>query len=111
VILGSHDEHLCLLSAMEERQLLTSGEYFVVGVNLDAYNQEDPTQYMKCLLREEVDPYIMDAFTGYLGVVPSSSDSFNDFSMKVKEYLSKPPFDSPMWAEILRLLNPKVSTR
>lgn len=104
MILGSHDEHLGLLSAMEERKLLSSGDYFVVGVNLDAYGQYEPTHYMKGVLRENVDPFILDAYNSYLGIVPSSPIAFNDFSVKVNEYMSKPPFNFPSFTGVTKVV-------
>lgn len=95
VILGSHDEHLGLLLAMEEKKLLTEGEYFVVGVELEQYDERDPGKYMRGLLATEVDRLVVDAFAGYLRVAPTPSANMQNFSVHVNEYMRKPPFNFP----------------
>ncbi|KAK6638155.1 hypothetical protein RUM44_008583 [Polyplax serrata] len=93
VILGSHDEHLGLLKAMEERNLLTGGKYFVVGVELEQYDEKDPGRYMRGLLRDDIDPTVVRAFASYFGIVPTAPVNMHGFSVKVNEYMEKPPFN------------------
>lgn len=78
---------------MEKRNLLTGGEYFVVGVELEQYDHNDPGRYMRGLLRDDVDPVIVRAFAGYLGIVPTPPGNMDQFSLKVNEYMEKPPFN------------------
>lgn len=95
MILGSHDEHLGLLVAMEERRLLSGGEYFVVGVELEQYDERDPEKYLRGVLTSSPDPVILRALTGYLRVAPSPSANMKNFSVNVNEYMKKPPFNFP----------------
>lgn len=78
----------------------------MVGVNLDAYGQYEPPRYMMGVLRDEVDPFVLDAFNSYLGIMPSSPIAFNDFSVKVNEYMSKPPFNFASFvSKVVRYFN------
>ncbi|XP_065155989.1 guanylate cyclase 32E isoform X2 [Atheta coriaria] len=93
VILGHHYEHLEFMVAMEKRKLFEKGEYFVVGVDIDEYNEKNPATYLQGFLTEEADPSAQQAFRHYLGVVPSSPVGFENFTVQVNTYLEKPPFN------------------
>lgn len=69
------------------------GEYFVVGVDIDEYNEKNPATYLQGFLTEEADPSAQQAFRHYLGVVPSSPVGFENFTVQVNTYLEKPPFN------------------
>ncbi|KAK9702896.1 Receptor family ligand binding region [Popillia japonica] len=45
VILGHHYEHLGLMVAMERKKLFDKGEYFVIGVDINQYDKQNPTAY------------------------------------------------------------------
>ena len=95
VILGHQDEHLGLMIAMEEMKLFEEGEYFVVGVDTEQYDPDNPGKYLKALLREEPNPVAQRAFRSYLGVVPSPPGGFENFSELVNLYMERPPFSFP----------------
>ncbi|VEN57859.1 unnamed protein product, partial [Callosobruchus maculatus] len=82
--------------AMEEKKLFDKGEYFVVGVDIEQYDSENPTKYLKGLLRDlwdDVDPVAQRAYRNYIGVVPSSPVGFEHFTTLVNSYMEKPPFN------------------
>ncbi|XP_017772276.1 PREDICTED: guanylate cyclase 32E [Nicrophorus vespilloides] len=93
VILGHHYEHLELMVAMQARKLFEKGEYFVIGVDIEEYNQKNPAMYLQSFLTEEYDPFAQTAFQSYIGVVPSSPVGFENFAVLVNTYLEKPPFN------------------
>jgi hypothetical protein len=47
LFLGEHDAMVDMLAIMEERELLTDGQYAVLHVDLDHVNNEDPLFYFK----------------------------------------------------------------
>lgn len=82
--------HLCTTPI-----IVLSGEYFVVGVDIEQYDEENPGKYLKGLLRDETDPVAQSAFRSYLGVVPSSPVGFENFTTLVNTYMERPPFNFP----------------
>ncbi|RZF40474.1 hypothetical protein LSTR_LSTR000353 [Laodelphax striatellus] len=95
VILGYYFEHIGLLSAMYEMNLLDNGEYWVVGVDLEQYNPGDPRKYFKGFLKNDEVPNASNMFSYYLGIAPSPPIGIEAFNLKVNEYLMKPPFEFP----------------
>lgn len=95
LILGQYYEHLGLLVALEERNLLDNGEYWVVGVDLDQYDEQQPSKYLQGLLQEEPDPVALRGFRCYLGITPSPSRGFENFTSMVNKYMEGPPFFFP----------------
>lgn len=73
--------------------MLTGGKYFVVGVELEQYDEKDPGRYMRGLLRDDIDPTVVRAFASYFGIVPTAPVNMHGFSVKVNEYMEKPPFN------------------
>ncbi|XP_054711371.1 guanylate cyclase 32E-like [Uloborus diversus] len=95
VILGFHFEHLGLMMSLHKKGLLENGEYFVVGVDIEQYESEHPTKYLKGLLKDDIEVEAKEAFRSYLGVVASNPKGFNDFEVKVNKYMQFPPFNFP----------------
>ncbi|XP_074036399.1 guanylate cyclase 32E isoform X2 [Leptinotarsa decemlineata] len=95
VILGNYYEHLGLMIAMEEKKLFDKGEYFVVGVDIEQYDNKNPTKYLQGLLRDDADPIAKKAYRSYLGVVSSSPVGFENFTSLVNFYMEKEPFKFP----------------
>lgn len=97
LIVGHHYEHVGLMMAMERRNLFDNGEYFVVGVDIEQYDANDPDKYLRGLLKDKdkTDPVAEAAFRNYLGIVPSSPVGFKAFSAKVNTYMEMPPFKFP----------------
>lgn len=83
LVLGHHDEHLGLLVSLRRKGLLTAGEYFVVGVDLEQYDAALPKKYMHGLLQTAPDQDAVPALQHYLGVVPSAPVKFEEFAVKV----------------------------
>ncbi|GIY31621.1 uncharacterized protein CDAR_428061 [Caerostris darwini] len=80
---------------MEKRGLLDKGEYYVVGVDIEQYESQNPRRYLKGLLRDEIEEVAKKAFQSYLGVVGSPPVGFEDFTVKVNKYMQLPPFNFP----------------
>ncbi|KAK5645421.1 hypothetical protein RI129_006721 [Pyrocoelia pectoralis] len=95
VIVGHYFEHLALMIYMEEKGLLQKGEYFVIGIDLDEYDQAAPTKYLRDFLRDEKNVVAQRAYQSYLGVIPSSPVGFKNFTSLVNTYMEKPPFNFP----------------
>ncbi|KAL3268652.1 hypothetical protein HHI36_007756 [Cryptolaemus montrouzieri] len=71
------------------------GEYFVVGVDIEQYDEKYPEKYLKGLLRRGKSEVAERAFRNYLGVVPSSPVGYENFSTYVNKYMELPPFSFP----------------
>ncbi|GFQ82470.1 guanylate cyclase 32E [Trichonephila clavata] len=95
VILGYYFEHLGLMVSLEKRGLLDKGDYYVVGVDIEQYESQNPRRYLKGLLRDEIEDVAKKAFQSYLGVVGSPPVGFEDFTVKVNKYMQLPPFNFP----------------
>lgn len=64
-------------------------------MDIEQYDEENPSKYLKGLLRDETDPVAQSAFRSYLGVVPSSPVGFENFTVLVNSYMERPPFNFP----------------
>jgi guanylate cyclase len=64
-------------------------------VDIEQYDSENPSKYLRGLLRDESDPVAQKAFRNYLGVVPSSPVGFENFTILVNSYMERPPFNFP----------------
>lgn len=71
------------------------GEYFVVGVDVEQYDAENPGKYLTGMLSNKPDPILEKAFRSFFSVVPTPPRGFKNFSVKVNEYMEKPPFLFP----------------
>ena len=47
VVVGFYFEHLGIMIGLEKKGLLKNGQYFVVGVDVDLYDDEYPSRYFK----------------------------------------------------------------
>ncbi|XP_055934070.1 guanylate cyclase 32E-like [Argiope bruennichi] len=95
VILGHNFEYLGMMMSLQRRGLLDKGEYFVVGVDIEQYENQNPMKYLKGLLKDEIEEDAKKAFQSYLGVVASPPIGFEDFATKVNKYMQLPPFNFP----------------
>jgi hypothetical protein len=62
------------------------GEYFVIGMDIEQYDTNDPEKYLKGILHKEQEAWVGDAYRSYLAVFPSPTIGFSEFSTKVSEY-------------------------
>jgi hypothetical protein len=62
---------------------LHAGEYFVVGMDIEQYDTDDPEKYLKGLLASEQEDWVGEAYKSYLAVLPSPTIGFDDFANKV----------------------------
>ena len=116
MILGPYYEHIGLLVAMEDRRLFDKGknsfwthsavvdsivflcqkgEYFVLGIDVERYDPDDPNKYLRGLLKDEIDAKAISAFENYVGVVSSPSVDFENFTYLVNEWMGREPFNFP----------------
>ncbi|XP_049775726.1 guanylate cyclase 32E [Schistocerca cancellata] len=112
VILGYYYEHLGLMAAMEEKKLFDNGEYWVVGVDIEQYDADNPGKYLRDLLRQQEDANATRAFRCYLGVAPSAPRDMTNFSQLVSSYIQLPPFNIPNPVSVVggvRLIRPEAA--
>ncbi|XP_054711320.1 LOW QUALITY PROTEIN: guanylate cyclase 32E-like [Uloborus diversus] len=95
IVLGYYFEHLGLMVSLQKRGLLDNGEYYVVGVDIEQYEIQNPRRYLKGLLRDEIEEVAKNAFQSYIGIVGSPPVGFEDFTVKVNKYMQLPPFNFP----------------
>ncbi|XP_015121956.1 guanylate cyclase 32E [Diachasma alloeum] len=93
VILGNYDEHMGLLMALDERKLLDNGEYWVVGVDIEQYDEHQPSKYLRGLLQEHTTPSLLRAHRSYFSIVASPPRISKNFTRIINEYRGKPPFN------------------
>ncbi|XP_060529938.1 guanylate cyclase 32E isoform X2 [Cylas formicarius] len=83
---------------VEETHKFTRSEYAVLGVDIEQYDPENPSKYLRGLLQDSAtprDPRIVRAYQNYIGVVPSSPLGFDNFTLLVNAYMERPPFNFP----------------
>ncbi|XP_050522533.1 receptor-type guanylate cyclase Gyc76C isoform X2 [Daktulosphaira vitifoliae] len=95
VVLGNNDDHAGLVVAMEEMGLFKNGEYFVVGVDVERYDEGNPSKYLTGILSNNPDPVLKKAMRSFFSIAPTPPKGFKNFSVKVNEYMEKPPFNHP----------------
>lgn len=69
--------------SLQQRGLLSGGDYFVVGIDIEQYDPAKPEKYLRGLLMEKVEPLAAQAFQSYLGIVPTAPVSFATFANEV----------------------------
>ncbi|KAK1134117.1 hypothetical protein K0M31_011899 [Melipona bicolor] len=82
-----------LLMALDERKLLEKGEYWVVGVDIEQYDEKRPDKYFRGLWQEKTNSSILKAYRSYFSVVASTPIYSKNFTRMVNEYRQKPPFN------------------
>lgn len=74
-----------------------TGEYFVVGVDIEQYDPSLPDQYLRGMLKNKTERDAVVAFQSYLAVVPSPHVAFDRFSRLVsthfvtRNFFGQPP--------------------
>ncbi|XP_030571352.1 speract receptor isoform X2 [Drosophila novamexicana] len=95
LVLGHYYEHVGLMVSLQQKGLLSRGDYFVVGIDIEQYEPAKPEKYLRGLLMENVEPLAAQAFQSYLGIVPTAPVSFATFANEVNKYMERPPFNFP----------------
>lgn len=67
----------------------------MVGVDVEQYDADNPGKYLTGMLSNTPDPVLEKAFRSFFSVVPTPPRGFKNFSVKVNEYMEKPPFKFP----------------
>ncbi|XP_063821635.1 speract receptor isoform X1 [Ostrinia nubilalis] len=93
VTVGYYHDHIGLMLALDAMQLLDSGEYAAIGVDVEKYEPQEAVQYLAGPLRKEPTSRALKAFRSYLAVTPSPSPSYPAFAMEVNRRLQMPPFN------------------
>ncbi|XP_071130761.1 guanylate cyclase 32E-like [Mytilus edulis] len=95
VMLGRRYEFIGLMDHLEDRGLLDSGEYFVVGIILRQYDPLKPFEYLEGIFDRNVSDSSVKAFQHFIGVVqsPPIYPDYENFSEHVNHYLELPPFN------------------
>jgi hypothetical protein len=73
----------------------SKGEYFVLGVDVERYDPDNPSKYLCGLLKDEIDANAIGAFENYVGVVSSPSVDFENFTYLVNKWMEREPFNFP----------------
>ncbi|XP_060810772.1 guanylate cyclase 32E [Amyelois transitella] len=93
VSVGYYHDHIGLMLALDSMQLLDSGEYMAIGVDVEQYDSEEAVRYLAGPLRKEPISRTLRAFRSYLAVAPSPSPSYPAFAKEVNRRLEMPPFN------------------
>lgn len=70
-----------------------AGEYWVVGVDIEQYDEKRAHKYLRGLWQKETDLSIVNAYRSYFSIVASAPINFMNFTRNVNEYRQKPPFN------------------
>lgn len=62
---------------------------------MEQYDADNPGKYLTGMLSNTPDPVLEKAFRSFFSVVPTPPRGFKNFSVKVNEYMEKPPFKFP----------------
>lgn len=105
VVVGDYFEHLGMLLSLLEKGLLSNGEYFVIGVDVEQYDPDQPDRYFSGILKNDIfgsiregrkgESLVEKAFQSYFGVFSSPPTGFDHFSLQVNRYMQMPPFQFP----------------
>ncbi|XP_059054406.1 guanylate cyclase 32E [Achroia grisella] len=93
VCVGYYHDHIGLMLALDAMQLLDSGEYAAIGVDVEKYESEEAVRYLAGPLRKTPSLRAIRAFRSYLAVAPSPSPSYPAFAIEVNKRLQMPPFN------------------
>ncbi|GBP91724.1 Guanylate cyclase 32E, partial [Eumeta japonica] len=93
VSVGYYHDHIGLMLALDALKLLENGEYAVVGVDVEKYEESEPVQYLAGPLRREPSPQALRAFRSYVAVAPSGAPAYPAFASAVNKRLQEPPFN------------------
>lgn len=66
--------------SLKRKGLLDNGDYFVVGVDIEQYDAQQPDKYLRGLLQDTTEADAVDAFRSYLAIVPSAHLHFDRFA-------------------------------
>lgn len=47
IVIGDYFEHMGLLLSLKRKNLLSSGDYFVIGVDVEQYDPRQPQKYFR----------------------------------------------------------------
>ncbi|XP_030024263.1 speract receptor isoform X1 [Manduca sexta] len=95
VSVGYYHDHIGLMLALDAMQLLDSGEYAAIGVDVEKYESEQAIRYLTGPLQREPSPRTLRALRSYLAVAPSPAPSYPAFAAEVNRRLQMPPFNFP----------------
>ncbi|OWF46455.1 guanylate cyclase 32E-like [Mizuhopecten yessoensis] len=113
VMLGQFYDFIGLMDHLYDRGLLETGDYYVVGVILGQYDQNDPQRIIKGIFSSNVSLSSVKAFRYFMGVLqsPPVHQEYMEFSEKVNHYLELPPFNyvNPLKNFTLKIIPPEAA--
>ncbi|XP_011308838.1 guanylate cyclase 32E isoform X2 [Fopius arisanus] len=71
----------------------TRSEYWVVGVDIEQYDEDHPSKYLRGLLQEHANPSLLRAHRSYFSIVASPPRISKNFTQIINQYRGKPPFN------------------
>lgn len=69
-----------------------AGEYWVVGVDIEQYDEKRPDKYFRGLWQKKTNSSILKAYRSYFSVVASAPIYSKNFTRMVNQYRQKHPF-------------------
>ncbi|KAL5018501.1 hypothetical protein ScPMuIL_004223 [Solemya velum] len=95
VMLGQHYEFVGLVDHLQDRGLLDSGQYFIIGVsNNEHYDQLNPEKYLQGIFENNVSSQSASGFKNFVSVMhsPYIYPDYQEFTQIVNHYLEIAPF-------------------
>lgn len=89
----SHCADHFLLQPRMSRDFYVTGDYWVVGVDIEQYDETRPDKYLRGLWQQETDLSILNAYRSYFSIVASAPINLMNFTRLVNEHRQKPPFN------------------
>ena len=97
-----------ILLSLYKRQLIQTGDYFVIGVDVEQYDADQEYKFFNGIFKNSEsdlhssgpasssphqESIVEKSFQSYLGIMSSPpTDDFEDFSLQVNKYMQLPPF-------------------
>lgn len=69
------------------------GNYWVLGVNVEAYEDREPDIYVRGLLKKDTNSRTLRLLQSYFSIIGSSPEGFRNFTNKINDYRRRPPFN------------------
>ncbi|XP_076458574.1 speract receptor-like [Babylonia areolata] len=95
IMLGESYEFIGLMDHLQERGILDSGDYFVVGVCLNAYDHSNSRNFLEGVFSTRATEKTSLAFRHFVGLIhsPPVEPGYSAFQRVVDQYLERPPFN------------------
>ncbi|KAL8614638.1 hypothetical protein ACOMHN_037490 [Nucella lapillus] len=95
IMLGESYEFIGLMDHLQDRGILDSGDYFVVGVCLNAYDHSNSRNFLEGVFSTRATEKTSLAFRHFVGLIhsPPVEPGYSAFQRIVDQYLERKPFN------------------